>query len=108
MIHSKEGITQVDCLAMNLYGVVLLPLAERMWTDIPSSLQPWYAGNTGAAGDAASNVECLRYLIQHGPRYGYFVEPAKSTYICKLADEAIAREAFASHGLVIGFSQGER
>ena len=108
VIHSKEGITQGDCFAMNLYGVALLPLAEAMKTDIPSSLQPWYADDTGAAGEAASNAECLRYLLEHGPRYGYFVEPSKSTYICKLADEVIAREAFESRGLDIGFSQGER
>ena len=38
VIHSKEGITQGDCFAMNLYGVALLPLTERMRTDIPSSL----------------------------------------------------------------------
>ena len=108
MIHSKEGITQGDCFAMNLYGVALLPLAEWMRNDISSSLQPWYANDTGVAGEAVSNAECLRYLLQHGRRYGYFVEPSKSTYICKLADEAIAREAFESRGLDIGFSQGER
>jgi hypothetical protein len=30
VIHSKEGITQGDCLAMSLYGVVLMPLASKM------------------------------------------------------------------------------
>ena len=53
-------------------------------------------------------MACMNYLVRYGPRYGYFVEPSKSTYICKLGDKDVAREAFTSRGLVIGFSQGER
>ena len=30
VIHSKEGITQGDCLAMSLYGVTLMPLVLKM------------------------------------------------------------------------------
>ena len=29
MIHSKEGITQGDCLAMSLYGVALMTLGVQ-------------------------------------------------------------------------------
>jgi hypothetical protein len=43
MIHSKEGITQGDCLAMSLYGVALMPLASKMREAIPDALQPWYS-----------------------------------------------------------------
>jgi len=42
VIHSQEGITQGDCLAMSLYGVALMPLASRMCETIPEALQPWY------------------------------------------------------------------
>jgi hypothetical protein len=39
VIHSQEGITQGDCLAMSLYGVALMPLASRMCETIPGALQ---------------------------------------------------------------------
>ena len=65
MIHSKEGITQGDCFAMSLYlyGVALLPLATRMQEVIPHALQPWYADDAGAAGEACWNAACLNYLV---------------------------------------------
>ena len=56
MIHSKEGITQGDCLAMSLYGVALMPLASKMCEAIPKALQPWYCDDAGAAGKALPNA----------------------------------------------------
>ena len=38
MIHSKEGITQGNCLAMSVYGVALMPLASKMSEAIPEAL----------------------------------------------------------------------
>ena len=35
VIHSKEGITQGDCLPMSLYGVALMPLQSKMRKAIP-------------------------------------------------------------------------
>ena len=51
VIHSQEGITIGDCLAMSLYGVALMPLASRMRETIPEALQPWYCDDAGAAGN---------------------------------------------------------
>ncbi len=62
VIHSKEGITQGDCLAMSLYKVALMPLASRMSEMIPEALQPWYCNNAGAAGKAMPNACCLNFL----------------------------------------------
>ncbi len=56
IIHSKEGITQGDCLAMSLYGVALMPLASRMGETIPKALQPWYCNDAGAASKALPNA----------------------------------------------------
>ena len=41
VILSKEGVTQGDPLAMALYGIALLPLAERLRKDFPAVMQPW-------------------------------------------------------------------
>ncbi len=68
VIHSREGITQGDCLAMSLYGVALMPLASRMRKVIPEALQPWYCDDAGAAGRAEPNARCLDFLVKFGPQ----------------------------------------
>jgi hypothetical protein len=108
VIHSKEGITQGDCFAMSLYGVALLPLATRMREVVPHALQPWYADDAGAAGEARWNAACLNYLVRHGPRYGYFFEPDKSYHVCREEDETTAWEAFATLELDMNFVRGRR
>ena len=95
---------QGDCLVMSLYRVALMPLASRMRETIPKALQPWYCDNAGAAG----NAQCLDFLVKFGPQYGYFPKPGKSYYICKAEDEDTARQAFASFGLDINYSRGQR
>ena len=59
VLHSKEGIKQGDCFAMSLYGVALLPLANKMREEHPSALQP-----SGAAGEASANAGCLDFLVK--------------------------------------------
>ncbi len=108
MIHSKEGITQGDCFAMSLYGVALLPLATKMREQFPTALQPWFADDLGAAGEARVNAGCLDFLVKFGPKYGYYANPSKSHYICKLEDESKTKLEFDLLGLEINFSRGER
>jgi hypothetical protein len=107
MIHSKEGITQGDCLAMSLSGVALMPLASEMHEEIPEALQPWYCDNAGAAGKALPNAQCLDLLVKFGSPYGYFPKPGKLYYICKAEDEPAARQAFESFGLKINYTRGK-
>jgi hypothetical protein len=106
VIHSKEGITQGDCLAMSLYGVALMPLASKMHDAIPKALQPWYCNDAGTAGKAVPNARCLDFLMKFGPTYGYFPEPSKSYYICKAEDEDVAHAAFEGFGLEIRGGSG--
>ena len=54
------------------------------------------------------NAGCLDFLRVFGPRYGYFVDPSKSHYICKAEDELEARVEFERIGADINFTQGER
>jgi hypothetical protein len=108
VIHSKEGITQGDCLAMSLYGVALMPLAFKMHETIPEVLQPWYCDDAGAAGKELPNAGCLDSLVKFGPTYGYFPELSKLYYICKAEDEDVAHDAFESYGLEINYSRGQR
>ena len=108
VIHSKEGVTQGDCFAMSLYGTALLPLARKMRDAVPTALQPWFADDSGSAGEARTYAACLDFLVKVGPKYGYFADPSKSYYICKGEDEAVARSEFEKLGLDINFSRGQR
>jgi len=89
-ILSRTGIAQGCSLSMNLYGVALLPLLKRMHEAVPDTLAPAYVADTGADGKAVHNAACLSYLLRHGPRYGYFHDPGKSWYVCKVEDKAVA------------------
>ena len=47
-LHSKEGTTQGDPLAMIAYGIRVLPLIRVLRSYHPQVYQPWYADNAGA------------------------------------------------------------
>jgi hypothetical protein len=81
VIHSKEGITQGDCLAMSLYRGALMPLAFRMLEKIPEALQRWCCNDAGMAGMALPHACCLDFLVEFGPQYGYFPKLSKLYYI---------------------------
>jgi len=108
IIHSMEGITQGCGMAMQAYGIVLLPLCRRMNAQLPGVLKPWYADNASSIGTASDNAQCLAFLVQHGQWYGYVPQPAKSWYVCKAEDEAVAREEYLKLGLSIRFTRGQR
>ncbi len=88
---------------MSPYGVALMPLASKMRNANPKALQPWYCNDTGTAGKAVTNAQCLDFLLKFGPTYGYFSEPSKSYYICKTEDEEVTCAAFEGFGLEINY-----
>ena len=108
ILWSREGVTQGDPLAMILYGIALLPLAEKLRAAYPDVMQPWYADDSGLFGRHARNARCLKLLTQLGPWFGYYPEPAKSWHICTEAEETAAREAFRREGFQMQFSRGKR
>ena len=93
---------------MSQYGVALMPLVSKMRNANPKALQPWYCNDTGLAGKAVPNAQCLDFLLKFGPTYGYFPELSKSYYICKAEDEEVTRAAFEGFSLEINYSRGQR
>jgi hypothetical protein len=85
ILLSREGVTQGDPLAMVLYGLALVPLAEMLREAVPEVLQPWYADDAAMAGPLSGIGRATRLLAEYGPARGYFAEPAKSLLICKAA-----------------------
>jgi hypothetical protein len=79
-----------------------------MQAAVLDTIAPAYGDDTAAAGKAVHNAVCLSILLRHGPRYGYFPDPGKSWYICKVEDEAVAGQAFEANDLDIQYSRGQR
>ena len=47
-MHSKEGVTQEEPLAMIAYVIGVLSLIRELWGAHPRVTQPWYADDAGA------------------------------------------------------------
>jgi hypothetical protein len=101
ILLSKEGVTQGDPLSMALYGIALLPLAEKLRAKSPAVMQPWYADDAAMQGKATEVATTMVELIRLGPMFGYFPEPEKSIVICPLADEQSAKAAFEAEELPV-------
>jgi hypothetical protein len=80
-IHSKEGVTQGDPLAMAAYGILLLPLIRQLKREIPEVSQPWYADDAGAGGNFGDLRRYFERLQELGPSRGYHPEPSKSILV---------------------------
>ena len=91
LLHSREGVTQGDPLAMVLYGLALVPLAENLRAAVPEALQPWYADDAAVAGRAGDIAKVMARLQEWGPARGYFPEPEKSIFIVRPEDEEDAK-----------------
>ena len=58
------------------------PLTDRLRTEVPELLQPWYADDAAMNGDAKDVARAFSLLQRWGPGVGYFPEPEKSVVIC--------------------------
>ena len=108
VILAEEGLSQGDPLAMALYGVALLPLAEKLKRAVPEVAVPWFADDVATVGNLSDCALALEFLCEVGPQYGYFPEPEKTHVICTEREEAEAQWAFLERDLVVTPSRGER
>ena len=76
-MHSKEGVTQGDPLAMIAYGIGVLTLIRELRNTHPRVTQPWYADDAGAGRTFQHILEHFRYLQARGPARGYYPDPTK-------------------------------
>jgi len=77
VILSKEGVTQGCPLAMDIYGIGLLPMVERLREAEPDLLQPWYADDGSGYGRLERLRNVYKLLEQIGPDFGYYPAGAK-------------------------------
>eukprot|EP00956_Cyclotella_meneghiniana_P023353 scaffold45380_cov85-Cyclotella_meneghiniana.AAC.2 len=93
---------------MALYGIALLPLAEKAKAHADEATTPWFADDSAGIGHVEDCAAFLEYLTKDGPIYGYYPEPEKSYFVCKLEDEPAARTSFHHRGLKVNFCRGRR
>ena len=93
---------------MILYGIGLMPLAERLRREDPTVLQPWYADDFALQGPASCVAKLFHVLCCHGLSMGYFPEPEKCWVICPLSSEANARQVFSDASLPVSYCRGRR
>ena len=89
-LHSKEGLTQGDPLAMIAYGIRFLLLIRELQGAHPRVTQPWYADDAGAGGKFQQILDHFRDLQARGPARGYYPDPTKSILV--VAPGNVARE----------------
>ena len=91
VLHSKEGTTQGDPLAMPFYALATIPLIKKM----PDSVtQIWYADDASASGSLHHLRHWWKSLVEFGPKFGYFVNPKKTWVLTKEQHLANATSLF--------------
>lgn len=98
-LHSREGVTQGDPLAMLLYGISTLPLIDVLQD--PQLTQCWYADDSSAQGHFDDLKRWWDKLNTHGPHYGYFPQGPKSYLVVHPADVSSAKQRFEGTGITI-------
>jgi len=70
VLHSEEGTTQGDPLAMPMYALGVIPLIKSLSGS--SVQQIWYADDATACGSLKDLRSWWDKLTSEGPGYGYF------------------------------------
>ena len=83
IIHSREGATQGDPIAMIAYGIGIIPPIKMIKREIPDVTQPWYADDNGALGTFTRLETYFDLLTRRGPGHGYYSEPTKRLLIVR-------------------------
>ena len=90
VLHSCEGTTQGDPLAMAMYAVATIKESKNQ------AKQVWYADDASAIGKISDLREWWESMCTLGPRYGYFPKASKSWLITKNSFHSSAVDAFAN------------
>ena len=91
---------------MVIYGVAMVPLAERLREEAPRTMQAWYADDSAVSGKASDIGRVVARLCELGPAYGYYPEPAKSVVVSRQSQRAGAERHLQTFGF--RYSLGKR
>ena len=98
VISSYEGTTQGDPLAIAMFALAVLPLIDRLNSEVK---QCWYADDASAGGEVQDLKSWWDRLTQLGPQFVYFTNPAKTWLIVNEQHQGAALDAFGDTGINI-------
>ena len=95
LIESTEGVHQGCKSAMWLYGVGTMPFLHGL-KDIlgPVGFLSFFADDGNLHTTFEKMVACVKYVVEEGPKFGYFLKRDKGTYLlgrCQSPEEAQRR-----------------
>ena len=99
VLHSEEGTTQGDPLAMALYALATVPLANQCTVNDLGEV--WLADDASASGKLRSLLEWWTKLSTIGPSFGYFPNSSKTWLVVHPDHLEEARSLFGTTGVQI-------
>ena len=81
-ILSRVGATQGDPVAMAMYAMATLPLIKCLQQEVDVE-QIWYADDSAAGGGMNQLRRWWDEIVERGPAFGYFANPAKTSLVVK-------------------------
>lgn len=106
-LKSIEGTTQGDPLGMAVYAIGLTPLLDIMLELAMGTNMAAFADDVTAVGKCDALKSWWKILMDTGPLFGYYPQPAKSWLIVKEQFEQNAKEIFDDTAIQIS-TRGER
>ena len=83
VLHSAEGTTQGDPLAMTMYAIATIPLVYSLRTTQKDVSQTWYADDAYASGKIDQLYSWWEHLSIEGPKFEYFPNASKTWLVTK-------------------------
>ena len=78
VLHSSEGITKGDPLAMPMYAIATTLLIKKLHCAVDDVNQVWwYAHDASATGKIPRLRQWWKLLSSQGPKFGYFANATK-------------------------------
>ena len=102
-IHSREGTTQGNPLAMAMYAIGILPLI--LWLEHLAN-KIWYADDSLAGGNIKSLKMWWDKLQKLGPSFGSFINSTKSLLVVKEHCLEEAQSIFEDTGIQVTSAGG--
>ena len=75
---------------MVVYGLLVLPLIQKMQLELPEVASPWYADDAMAASKLGDVMRYFKWLEVVGKPYGYYPEETKSILVVPKKDTEAA------------------
>ena len=96
VIMSREGTTQGDFAAMQMYSIATKPM---VYEDETNTMKSFDADDGAGAGEPETVHEWWTSLLAQGPMYGYFPNASKTILLVKSEHYERALQTFAGSGL---------